>query len=147
MAGLRKTDLSKEEQLFLIRLICSNNIEERYVRRAKIVLLAAHNVPWTEICNQIGCGYPNAMKWYNRFQENRLDGLEDKPRPGTTNKVSQLMRQLVMDVAKQSEINGGKQWSVRRIADHVGLSHSTVHRILTESPVKTKKPNIKHLLT
>jgi transposase len=130
MATVRNNDLTEEERLFLIRLICSSNIEERFVRRAKIILLAAHNVPWTEICNQVGCGYPNAMKWYNRFIEEGLDGLNDKPRSGTPNKVSQLMKQFVLDVAKQSEKNSGKQWSVRRIASHVGLSHSTVHRIL-----------------
>ncbi|MBF0447814.1 MAG: helix-turn-helix domain containing protein [Magnetococcales bacterium] len=150
MADEHKTELTKEERLFLIRLICSNTIEERFVRRAKIVLLAAHHVPMTEICNQVGCGYPNALKWFNRFREERLDGLNDKPRTGTPNKISALMRQTVLDVAKQSEKNSGKQWSVRRIADHVGLSHSTVQRILvglnTEKTEK-KAPNIKYQLT
>jgi transposase len=150
MATERMTDLTEEERVFLIRLICSNNIEERFIRRAKIVLLAAHNVPITEICNQVGCGYPNALKWYNRFIEKRLDGLNDKPRKGTPNKISELKRQYVLDVAKQSETNSGKQWSVRRIAEHVGLSHSTVQRILvglnTEKTEK-KAPNIKYQLT
>jgi transposase len=90
------------------------------------------------------------LKWYNRFQAKRLEGLNHRPRARTPNKVSQLMQQFVLDAAKQSETNSGKQWSVRRIADHVGLSHSTVQRILVGSHAgdkEKKATTIKHLLT
>jgi transposase len=52
------------------------------VVRAKIVLLAAQNIDNDEIARRLDLPRQIVSKWRKRFFEERLDGLEDRPRRG-----------------------------------------------------------------
>jgi len=52
------------------------------VARAKIVLLAAQGLGNDEIARRLDVGRQVVSKWRKRFWEERLAGLEDRPREG-----------------------------------------------------------------
>lgn len=52
------------------------------VIRAKIILLAAQGLPNDEIALRLSTRREVVSMWRKRFFEQRLDGLEERPRPG-----------------------------------------------------------------
>ena len=52
------------------------------VLRAKIVLLAAAGTANAEIARRLDCSLRTVSLWRKRFFEERLAGLDDRPRPG-----------------------------------------------------------------
>lgn len=47
-----------------------------------MILLAAEGARNDEIAVRLGCGRDTVSKWRKRFFEERLAGLEDRPRSG-----------------------------------------------------------------
>ncbi len=54
----------------------------REVVRAKIVLMAAQGLANTTIARRLGLPFQIVSKWRKRFFEQRLAGLEERPRTG-----------------------------------------------------------------
>ena len=52
------------------------------VIRAKIILLAAQGLGNDQIAERLDIPRKSVVKWRQRFYHERLDGLEDQPRPG-----------------------------------------------------------------
>ena len=86
MARGRKTKirvlLSDEERTALELWLRSSTLRVGLVRRARIVLLVAEGLPITEVVQKVGITRRSVYKWLGRFQQERLDGLEDKPGRG-----------------------------------------------------------------
>jgi hypothetical protein len=51
-------------------------------RRGRIILLVADGVPITHVAARVGITRRFVYKWVQRFLEEGLQGLADKPRPG-----------------------------------------------------------------
>ena len=73
------TDEEKEE---LHRRANSYTLPEWQVKRAKIILAAANGYSNTDIAERLDCARKTVSQWRKRFFEERLDGLQDRPRPG-----------------------------------------------------------------
>ena len=77
-----KIVLTDEEQEELQRRSNSYTLPEWEVKRAKMMLAAANGHSNTEIANRLQCARKTVSMWRKRFFEERLDGLQDRPRPG-----------------------------------------------------------------
>ena len=86
MAQRRKTSLiirlTPEERQTLLAWQRAPTIRAGLVRRARIILLLADGVPITEIAATVGLSRRHAYKWIQRFMQEGLAGLEDKPGRG-----------------------------------------------------------------
>jgi hypothetical protein len=86
MAQRRKTSfiirLTPEERQTLLAWQRAPTIRVGLVRRARIILLLADGVPITDIAATVGIGRRHAYKWIQRFVQEGLAGLEDKPGRG-----------------------------------------------------------------
>jgi CRP-like cAMP-binding protein len=51
-------------------------------RRARIILLLAEGVTITDIATRVGISRRFVYKWVQRFRQEGLEGLYDKPGPG-----------------------------------------------------------------
>ncbi|MFZ1104893.1 MAG: helix-turn-helix domain-containing protein [Hyphomicrobiaceae bacterium] len=60
----------------------ASSTEQRYVRRAGIVLLAADGMASRAIAREVGVMTGIVSVWRKRFAAAGIDGLKDKPRPG-----------------------------------------------------------------
>lgn len=75
-------ELSDEERLVLEHLARSYTLPYWQVTRAQIVLMAAEGMRNDQIAARLRCGREVVSQWRKRFFEQRLAGLEDRPRRG-----------------------------------------------------------------
>lgn len=77
-----KLVLSEEERLKLETMNKKYTSPYYSVVRAKIILLAAQGIDNKKIGKKLNLPRQIVSKWRKRFFEQRLDGLEDRPRQG-----------------------------------------------------------------
>ncbi|MFN2446680.1 MAG: helix-turn-helix domain-containing protein, partial [Vicinamibacterales bacterium] len=73
-------NLSDEERAVLLSLARSYTLPYWQVTRAQMVLMAADGLRNDEIAARLDCGRDVVSQWRKRFFEQRLAGLEDRPR-------------------------------------------------------------------
>jgi len=81
-SSLYRIDLSDEERAVLDSMARSYTSPYWQVTRARMVLLAAEGLRNDEIAARVDCGRDVVSQWRKRFFEQRLAGLEDRPRRG-----------------------------------------------------------------
>src|SRR4051794_25547161 len=108
----------------------------RVVERARIVLLAADEVPGTKIAALVGCAEGTVVTWRGRYAEHGLAGLEDLPRPGKPAQLPEALRDRVLELTLTEPPTsfGATHWSCRLLASALAgegtpISHATVARI------------------
>ena len=74
--------LSENERRELERIASQYTLPYYVVVRAKIALMAAQGLDNKAIGEKLSTPREIVSKWRKRFYEERLDGLQDKPRPG-----------------------------------------------------------------
>jgi hypothetical protein len=75
-------ELSDEERAALESLARSYTLPYWQVVRAQMVMMAAEGMRNDQIAAQLRCGRDVVSQWRKRFYEQRLAGLEDRPRRG-----------------------------------------------------------------
>src|SRR3970282_1900675 len=74
--------LTQEEQEKLNKIVRSHNTSHKLVKRAKIILEAAKGLTNEEIGDKLSLSQKMITLWRNNFVVHRLDGLNDKEKPG-----------------------------------------------------------------
>ncbi len=74
--------LSESERVELERIASQYTLSYYIVIRAKIALMAAQGLDNKTIGEKLSTAREIVSKWRKRFYEERLAGLQDKPRPG-----------------------------------------------------------------
>jgi transposase len=77
-----RIDLSRQEERELRRRAAKYTLPYFEVLRAKMILLAAQGLPNDEIAARLDTRREVVSMWRKRFFEQRLAGLEERPRPG-----------------------------------------------------------------
>lgn len=123
-----KIVLSDNEREELEHITRSTSLPAGMVRRARIILLSAAGATHRDIAASVSVSLPIVGYWRNRFNEDRLAGLYDVPRPGRPrthdeDEVAQMLRTVLRKKPRNST-----HWSVRSVAEKTGISKSTVQR-------------------
>ena len=121
--------LSTEELEYLERLVASPTAENREVRRARVLLLAAEGVGTTEIAQRVGVVAQTVSKTKRQFRKLGLAAVSDMPRSGRPRTVTDEVVKRVVELTLESQPEGATHWSTRQLAKKTGLSQSTVARI------------------
>lgn len=98
-------------------------------RRARAVLLMADNVSGIEIARLTGYTPVQVSRIRRRFAADGFRGLEDKPRSGRPARMTEAKGARIVALTLKPPPAGLTHWSTRELAQRVGLSHTTVHRI------------------
>ncbi len=131
--------LSEEEQSQIERLSRSQTASYRVVRRAKIILLAATNKGIKEIAQQVGCDTETVSRQVKRFNEQGLNSLKDKPRPGRKPIYSEVERGQMMAAAQTHPQQLGQpfgHWTLTRLTEYINqdlniaISRAQLGRVL-----------------
>lgn len=128
--------LSGQERAALEEIVRAARSEQRMVTRARVVLAAAEGRPNRQIAPLVGLSEQKVGQWRNRFAERRLVGLSDLPRPGAPLRYDHDKRVEVFKTACAPPPEGETHWTVRSLAETVGIGKSQTHAILAEADLK-----------
>ncbi len=103
--------------------------------RAKIILLRAKGLNEAAVARDLHLSITSVSKWSRRFEQAGLDGLREKGGRGRKpwlpdEKVQQVIARVTQPPA------GRTRWSVRTMAEAVGISPHAVHTIWKRTDLK-----------
>jgi transposase len=121
--------LTAEERLELERRARSRKSRAEDVRRAHVILMLANGESFTAIAAALGCypGYIN--RWRQRFETERVPGLQAKYRGQPPSVRTPAMEARILAKTRQRPPDGSTQWSTRKLAKALGVSHVLVARV------------------
>ena len=132
--------LSAEERQELQRLIRRGQTSARKITRARVLLKAADGCTDDEIVAALGVGVATVERVRKRFEARRLDGLNDRPRPGKKPKLdAKAEARLIAEACSQAP-EGRESWTLQLLADRVvelqladSYSYEAVRRVLKKT--------------
>lgn len=125
----RAIALGEADRLELERLQRSPSTPAGLSRRARAVLLMARGVSGAEVARLTGYTPVQISRIRRRFAEEGMAGLADKPRSGRPPQLTEAKSARIVALTLRDPPPGLTHWSTREMAERVGVSHSTVHRI------------------
>jgi transposase len=96
---LRLRPLTEEEERVISKLARSQSASKRLVERAKIIQLAKEGQTIPQIAEAMGLTEKTVRKWWKRFEQQGLAGLEDAPRPGAPSRYTAENKARVLEAA------------------------------------------------
>jgi transposase len=133
-------EITEQERAELERRVRAHTTAQRMARRCRVVLMAADGVPNRRIAPVVKMSEEYVSVWRQRFERDRVAGLDDKARSGRPRKYGHDDRLKVVETVTSRRPEVESQWSHRLIAealaDDVGISESQVGRILADLDLK-----------
>jgi transposase len=121
--------LSEEERRVLDSFAHRSRTAPQLARRARIVLECASGADNRTVALKLKLREQTVCKWRGRFVRERLNGLNDEPRPGAPRQIGDEQVERVVVQTLETTPRGQTQWSVRGMAKATGLSRMTISRI------------------
>lgn len=121
--------LTTDERAELERRARSRKVRAEDARRAQVILMLANGESFTTIAAALSCypGYIN--RWRQRFEAERLPGLQAKYRGQPPSVRTPAMEARILSKTRQRPPDGSTHWSTRRLAKVLGVSHVLVARV------------------
>jgi transposase len=114
----------------------ASTTEQRMVRRARIVLLAADGWASRAIARKVGVMTGVVSVWRTRFAASGIDGLEDKPRPGAKPIYTEATDKRILAGLDQPVPKGRARWTCELIAEALGdVDVNYVRRFLRKQKI------------
>ena len=114
----------------------SRSLPAGYVFRARLILGLADGMSYRDIERTLGASAPTVSKWKGRFEQSGMEGLQGQHKGSQPRSATPAVQGRVMRRVQQKPADGSTHWSVRRLAGELGVSKSTVHRILTQAKLQ-----------
>jgi transposase len=112
--------LDPETRRSLEGWVRASTTEQRYVRRARIVLLAADGMASRAIAREVGVMTGIVSIWRKRFAAAGIGGLKDKPRPGAKRVYSDATDERIRAMLDQPVPKGRARWDGKLLARELG---------------------------
>jgi transposase len=132
--------LTAEEENVLKQYLRSGTSEQRMVERARVVLLASQGHGSGEIAAILKTRPARVSKWRQRFERQRLAGLEDAARSGKPPSYDQKSEQRILAQLDQPPPKGYATWSGSLLASALtDVSDDEVWRVLRKHGISLQR--------
>jgi transposase len=128
--------LSVEQREELERWAQSRALPAGDVFRARLILCLAEGLSYREIERRLGASAPTVSKWKNRFEQSGMAGLQGQHKGSQPRTVTPAVQARILQRAQQKPSDGSTHWTCRKLATALGLSKSTVQRVLVRAKLK-----------
>lgn len=132
--------LSESERTQLEELLKQGRLPARKFKRALAILELDRGRTFTAVAQTVGATKQSVAIWADKYRENGLAGLEDKPIPGRPVTIDGQERARITALACSDAPEGYSQWSLRLLAEKAvelkyveHISHMHVARILKKT--------------
>src|SRR5438270_4626700 len=128
--------LSPEQKEELERWAQSRALPASNVFRARLILCLADGLSYREIERRLGASAPTVSKWKSRFEESGMAGLQGQHKGSQPRTVTPAVQARILRRAQQKPEDRSTHWSCRKLATALGLSKTTVQRVLAQAKLK-----------
>jgi len=132
--------LSDEERTQLEQLLRGGKVATRKATRARILLKAADGWPDQRIAEALSIGRATVERTRQRFVEENLAALDERPRPGNQPKLDARAEARLIAEACSAAPDGRQRWTLSLLADRVvqlkladSYSYEAVRRVLKKT--------------
>src|SRR5437867_2133675 len=129
-------ELTAAEKQDLERWAQSRTLPAGDVFRARLILALADGQSYREMVRGMRTSAATIARWGRRFEQDRLAGLEGRHRGSKPRTATPAVQARVVRRVQQKPNDGSTHWSCRKLAGELGVSKSTVQRILTQARLK-----------
>ena len=134
MAGYRELlSLTSEQREELSGWAQSRSLPAGDVFRARLILALADGMTYRAIKRTLGTTAPTISRWKQRFEKVGMAGLEPQHKGSRPRAATPAVQAKVCRRVQQKPKDGSTHWSVRKLAAEMGVSKSSVHRILSQA--------------
>ena len=130
---LQVSDQQRDE---LERWAQSRSLPAGDVFRARLILGLADGLTYREIEGKLGASAPTVSKWKGRFVQHGIEGLQGRHQGSKPRRATPAVQGRVIRRAQQKPSDGSTHWSCRKLAEKLGVSKSTVQRILAQAKLR-----------
>src|ERR1700690_1435534 len=128
--------LIPEQREELQRWAQSRTLPAGDVWRARLILALADGTTYREIARSLKTSLPTIARWKMRFERDGLAGLEGRHQGSKPRAAPPKVQARVIRRVQQKPGDGSTHWSCRKLASQLGLSKSTVQRILAQAQLQ-----------
>jgi transposase len=121
--------LTADERTELERRTRSRKIRAEDARRAQVLLMLADGESFTTIATAVGCYPAYIARWKDRFETERLAGLQAKYRGQPPTVRTPALEARVLAKTRQPPPDGSTHWTTRKLGKVLGISHMLVARV------------------
>jgi transposase len=130
MSRIEPIRLSREDRVWLEKLVRDRNTPQKVVWRSRIVLLSAEGMRPAAIVAAVGKSELTVRRWRRRYLAKGVPGLlKDATRPPGKPALLREKIEEVVHLTLHEKPPRRTQWSERTMAKRVGLAPSTIHKI------------------
>src|SRR6188508_3864700 len=121
----------------LEQLLSDGNTAQKIAKRARIVLMTADGHGVVAIMREVGVSKTTVWRWQDYFAEAGVDGLiKGRSKPPGRKPLGAAMKLKVVEKTVKERPANATHWSVRSMAEEMGISHTSVQRIWAEHGLK-----------
>jgi len=114
----------------------ASTTEQRYVKRARIVLLAADGMASRAIAREVRVMPGIVSIWRKRFAASGIEGLKDKPRPGAKPVYTTATDRRILAMLDAPAPEGRARWDGKLVAKTLGdVDINYVQRFLRKQKI------------
>lgn len=128
--------LRKEQRMELEKLTRSRTAPASVSLRARMMLLAANGESNRQIALRFGVKPHAVGEWRRRFASAGAAGLHDKARSGRPAAITPALKRKIVNTVCGKPPKGLGRWSVRSLANKLGINRDAVHRTLRENDLQ-----------
>src|ERR1700690_4611802 len=128
--------LTREQRQELRRWAQSRTLPAGDVFRARLILALGDGTSYREIAKTLKTSGPTIARWKMRFEQEGMAGLEGRHQGSQPRSATPAVQARVIRRVQQKPGDGSTHWSCRKLASQLGLSKSTVQRILAQAQLQ-----------
>ena len=121
--------LTPEERSELQRRVRSRSLRAEDCQRARVILGVASGRGLRETAASVSCSTSYVQRWLGRFRAERLGGLVARHKGRAAAKGAAKLEARILEWTRRGPNDGSTQWSSRRLAKKLGITHMAVVRV------------------
>lgn len=134
-----KIQINKEDTVALRARASSRTLPKQTVDRAKMILDSGLGKPVKQIAQELNT-YPNKIIfWRQKYIEQGLEGLNDKPRAGRPAIYDEAFRDSVLKLLGKSPPKGLSVWDGTELAKELNVKTDAVWKILRKEGINLQR--------
>jgi len=128
--------LSAEERAELAGWSKSRTLPAGDVFKANLILALADGKSYSAVEAELNTSRPTIARWRARFEQDRIQGLESRHQGSRPRTATPAVQARILKKTQHKPADGSTHWSCRKMAQAVGVSPATVHRIWAKTGLK-----------